>query len=69
MSNVKTKSGMSGWQGRLRAQYDDDFEAFAYYDELYGLSARLGYDNVQEAWDGDPIVQGSVIPSDYCRVS
>lgn len=64
---VKTKSGITGWQGRLQDQYDS-LKSFIGYDETYALAAKLGFLTPTEAWDANPIVQGSVIPEDYCRV-
>lgn len=64
---VVTKSGLKGWQGRLQDQYEcwDDFASCA---EIYNLHKRLGYSTPQEAWDDNPVVQGSTNPSDYCKV-
>lgn len=64
---VRCRSGIMGWQNRLRDEYDD-YEQFAYFDEMYGLAGRLGYANARNAWKSNPIIQGSVIPSDYRRV-
>ena len=56
------------WQSRLQDVYAnfDEFEAFA---ETYGLHQRLGYETPRDAWDANPLVQGSVNPADYRRVS
>jgi hypothetical protein len=67
MKPVKCKSGIMGWQARLWEVYED-FELFLGYCEVYGLHTRLGYDTPRAAWDANPLVQGSVNPSDYRRV-
>lgn len=61
---VKCDSGLPGWQCRLRENYSsyDEFEAFS---ETYGLAERLGFDSPLDAWDANPLIQGSVEPSDY----
>ncbi len=66
-TRVKTKSGLSGWQGRLQDQYEDE-EEFLSADAVYGLACRLGFDDATRAWHENPLVQGSVNPDDYCRV-
>jgi hypothetical protein len=64
---VKCKSGLTGWQGKLRDQYES-FEHFTAYAETYGLHTRLGYKTIAGAWRGNPTVRGSVIPTDYEKV-
>lgn len=66
MKQVKCKSGLTGWQERLRKVYNT-FEEFEGYCENYSISERLGYNSPQEAWDANPTIQGSVRPED-CRV-
>lgn len=67
MKRVKCKSGVTGWQGRLRKNYSS-FEEFEHYSEIYGISRRLGYQNAEEAWEDNPLIQGSVNPSDLQKV-
>ena len=68
MKQVKCQSGLKGWQSRLRPVYSSFDEFFAYCD-CYGIHSRLGYDSPESAWDANPVVQGSVDPSDYRKVS
>jgi len=68
MKRVKCQSGLSGWQSRLRPVYES-FDEFEAYSELYGIHGRLGYSSPEEAWEANPIVQGSVIPSDFKKIS
>lgn len=68
MKRVKCKSGIEGWQCKLRKNYAN-FEEFEYYAELRGLHIRLGYKTPRNAWLANPVVQGSVIPSDFRKVS
>lgn len=64
---IKTKSGVDGWQDKLQNVYSS-FEEFEACSDCYGLSTRLGYKTARQAWDDNPTVQGSVNPSDYCKV-
>ncbi len=50
---------------RLRDNYDNDFEKFDAYAEMYGLHTRLGFETTEEAWEANPMIQGSVIPEDF----
>ncbi|WP_317897142.1 hypothetical protein [Aurantibacillus circumpalustris] len=63
MKKIVCKSGAKGWQSRLRKNYDS-LEEFEYYSQIYGIHKRLGFESAQEAWDTNPILRGSVIPSD-----
>ena len=64
---VRCKSGIEGWQCSLRKNYDS-FSQFKYYSEMYGLHLRLGYKSAKNAWRANPLIQGSVIPSDFRKV-
>jgi hypothetical protein len=68
MRQVTCKSGLKGWQDRLQAVYLDIAEWRAYCRN-YGLHRRLGYRSAKAAWKANPVVQGSVVPSDYRKVS
>ena len=61
---VKCLSGLTGYQCRLQSNYSS-FEEFEGYCENYGNHKTLGFDTPQEAWDVNPIIQGSTEPSDY----
>lgn len=52
-----------GWQGKLQANYSS-FDQFEMLSEIYGLSRRLGYASATEAWEDNPLIQGSVKPED-----
>jgi hypothetical protein len=67
MKIVKCKSGIKGWQCRLQKNYES-FEEFKSYSETFGIAERLGFKSPEEAWKKNPIIQGSVIPSDLCVV-
>jgi hypothetical protein len=69
MKQVKCKSGLTGWQCRLRKNYNNSFEQFKAYAEMYGLHTRLGFKTIVGAWKSNPVIRGSVIPSDFQRVS
>jgi len=68
MKHVKCKSGIQGWQCRLQKNYAD-FEEFEQYAELRDLHTRIGYATPKDAWLANPLIQGSVIPDDFCKVS
>jgi len=65
---VTTQSGLEGYECRLQENYDDfaDFEA---HDNIYNLAKRLGYNSAQEAWDDNPLIQGSTDPTDFRKVN
>jgi hypothetical protein len=66
-STKHTRSGLHGWQNRLQNEYKS-LEAFEQYCSVYNNHLSLGYPTPEEAWDANPMIQGSVEPSDYCRV-
>lgn len=68
MKRVKCKSGIEGWQCRLQENYTD-FTEFQIYAELWLLHLRLSYKTIRGAWRANPLIQGSVNPSDFRRVS
>ena len=53
-----------GWQCRLRENYAS-LEDFEYYDNIYRLALRLGFNTAEEAWDENPHIHGSVNPGDW----
>ncbi len=72
MSKNKIKgriSGLSGWEGRLQDVYESSFEGFKACCEIYSNHEMLGYDTTEEAWEDNPIIQGTVDPRDYTNVS
>ncbi len=67
MKRVIVKSGLAGWQGKLREVYAslDEFEHWCMH---YAIHVRLGYKTVKGAWRNNPTVEGSVNPRDLRRV-
>jgi hypothetical protein len=57
-------SGLKGWQARIQDVYAS-FSVFADYCFIYNNHARLGFDTPEEAWEANPVIQGSVLPRDY----
>lgn len=53
------------WKDNLQNVYGGDFEQFRVYDAMYNLSERLNFSSPEEAWEANPVVQGSTNPSDY----
>lgn len=53
------------WRARLQDNYDNDFEMWMAYADMYGLAERLGFQSAEEAWDANPLIQGSVYPEDF----
>lgn len=60
-------SGRTGWRGRLHEVYSslDEWEA---YSEMYGLAERFGYANPHDAWEDNPLLEGSTNPDDSRKV-
>lgn len=65
---VKCKSGVMGWRMKLRKNYAN-FEEWNYYAQMRGLHKRLGYSTPHRAWVSNPLIEGSVNPSDFRKVS
>lgn len=66
-ARTQMPSGVEGWQDYLQQVYSS-FEEFEAYDEIYGLAARFGFDSPQAAWEANPLICGSVNPSDSAVV-
>ena len=64
---VKCASGLTGTQGLLRDRYDS-FEDFEANCELWSVHSRLGYKTPKTAWQKNPLIRSSVIPSDLQKV-
>jgi len=62
------QSGLTGWRQRVQGLFDA-FETFEACCESYNNHARLGYKTPRECWDANPVIEGSVIPSDYRKVA
>lgn len=56
------------WQARLHDVYNNNYEEFKLYAEMYDLVERLGYESAHEAWAENPMISGSVEPGDYKKV-
>jgi len=67
MKQVRCRSGLRGWQGRIQEVYAT-FSEFADWCNNYNNHVRLGFGSPAEAWDANPMVQGSVNPADYRKV-
>ena len=65
---VICKSGRVGWQDTLHNTFNNDFEEFKAYCEIYNNHIRLGYRTPESAWKKNPTVQGSTNPSDYRKI-
>jgi hypothetical protein len=57
------------WKSKLRKNYDNSFEQFKSYDEMYSIASRLGYDSAEEAWEANPVISGSADPTELTNVS
>ena len=68
IKSVKVKSGIIGWQAKLQDVYET-YEEFEHYSGLFDLTKRLGYKSAKTAWQKNPTIQGSVNPSDYCKIA
>ena len=65
--NKKQLNEEKVWKDHLQNVYTDK-EEFLRWDEVYGLSIRLGYKNPYRAWYDNPLIQGSTDPADYKKV-
>jgi hypothetical protein len=63
MKIVTCRSKVKGWQARLHEVYKD-YEEFEMYCDTYGIATRLGYSSPEIAWEFNPLIEGSVNPSD-----
>jgi len=61
---IKAQSGIDGWRCRLQENYLS-LETWEAYSEMYGLASRLEFKSAEVAWHLNPVVEGSVIPSDF----
>ncbi len=52
------------WKERLQNVYDS-FTEWNSYALTYGLHIRLGFASTIDAWEANPMCQGSTIPADY----
>ena len=71
IKQVKCKSGITGWQCRLQENYADchnPYAAFKTYARMYNLHRKLGYRSMIAAWRENPLIRGSVIPTDFQKV-
>lgn len=52
------------WKDKLQNTYES-FDEFQAYDEVYGLAERLGFETAEQAWEANPMTQGSTNPEDF----
>ena len=52
------------WSARLQDNYVN-FNEWRRYSQTYGLTKRLGFNSEEEAWDINPLIEGSVNPRDF----
>lgn len=64
MRRVVCKSGLKGTRCRLRENYASMRE-WQQYSAMYGLADRLGFASAEAAWTANPMIEGSVNPSDF----
>lgn len=67
MKTTICKSGLKGWEATLQEVYID-YDEFVIWNEYYGIAKRIGFKSSKNAWERNPIIQGSVNPSDLRRV-
>jgi hypothetical protein len=61
---VRCQSGLFGHRNRLRFDYRN-YAEFKTYSETFGLAGRLGFASALAAWRANPIIEGSIEPSDF----
>jgi hypothetical protein len=52
------------WKAQLQDNYSSLSE-FESYSETFGLAKRLGFETAAEAWEANPLIQGSTNPNDF----
>ena len=67
IKQVVCKSGITGFQCNLQDNYTD-FDEFEACSNIWRLHKRLGYKTAMDAWRANPVIQGSVIPSDFRKI-
>lgn len=60
----QTKSGLEGSVYHLQDNYFD-FDEFESFNNLYGITKKLGFKTAQEAWGANPLVIITVDPNDF----
>ena len=60
----KAKLARVDWKATLQDNYDNDFEQFEAYDDIYAISKRLGFPDALSAWEANPEIGGSTDPND-----
>jgi len=68
IKNIITPSGHRGWQAKLRDVYLN-YEEFEAYCTIYSIHTALKFKTTIGAWRSNPVIQGSVYPSDLRRVT
>jgi len=69
VKSASKKTAKPSWKMRLQDSYDGDFEQWEMYDRTYNLAQRLGFRSAREAWEANPVIQGSVDPADFSVVA
>jgi hypothetical protein len=67
MKQVKTSSGITGYQCRLKDNYSS-LEEFEAYSNTFNLTEKLGFNSPAEAWEANPLIEASCNPEDFRRV-
>jgi hypothetical protein len=67
LKSVRCKSGIMGWQGKIKDVYAS-LEEYEHYCHTYNLHTKIGYRTPYDAWEANPTVRGSMSPSDYQKV-
>ena len=68
MKKVICESGIKGWQDRLHSVYTS-YKEFCAYDRIYEIAQRIGFNDTKTAWNANPLIQGSVNPTDLAKVN
>lgn len=63
MKRVTCKSGLKGWQAKVREVYSS-LDELKEYTATCGIACRLGYDGSYALWMDNPTIRGSVDPDD-----
>jgi len=64
MKKIKCESGTTEWKEHLQ-NVCENFGEFQLYSRLYDITRRLGFKTEEEAWEKNPLIQGSVNPRNF----
>lgn len=59
---------MKTWKARVQSTYES-LKELRQYNRVYAVAKRCGYRSAKAMWEANPVIGGSVDPSDFGKVS